>query len=151
MFYIHVMGRKSSRSLSAKTLTGLGTKVEREMADGANDSITVSIGKDESAVMPYVWIRRNQETDEWEGELGDTIRLGIEEGELIESDPIQMLGLDQAILRGIVSMQDDGPVRVVSVPPVAPTVPTRKKPSEKELQDQANKLVQDLFSQLKKG
>lgn len=146
MFYIHVMGRKSSRSFSAKTLTGLGTKVEQEMADGANDAITVSIGKDENAVMPYVWIRRNQETDEWEGELGDTIRLGIEEGGLIENDPIQMLGLDQAILRGIVSVQD------VSVPlPVAPTVLTRKKPSEKELQDQAHKLVQDLFSQLKKG
>jgi hypothetical protein len=147
MFFVHVMGRKSSRSFSAKTLTGLGTKVEREMADGANDSIVVSIGKDENAVMPYVWIRRNQDTDEWEGELGDGIRLGIEDGLLVETDPIQMLGLDQAILRGIVSVQDDGDARVVSVPP--PIASRSKKQSEKELQDQANKMVRDLFTRFK--
>lgn len=146
MFFIHVMGRKN-RSLSAETLTELGKKVEKEMKNGANDSIVVSIGKDEKAVMPFVWISRNLDTDEWQGEAGDSIKLGIKDGLLIELDPVQILGLNQAIQQGITSIYDDGPVRVVSIkePESVPHLP----PSEQELQNKANKLVKDLFANLR--
>lgn len=149
MFFIHVMGRKN-RSLSAKTHEELGRKVEKEIKDNANDNITVSIGKDDSAVMPFVWISRNLDTDEWEGEAGDSIKLGIEDGLIKELDPVQMLGLNQAIQQGIASMYDDGPVRVVSIKEPTENAPRKKKPSEQELQNKANKLVQDLFTNLHK-
>ena len=146
MFFIHVMGRKNC-SLSAETLTELGKKVEKEMKNGANDSIVISIGKDEKAVMPFVWISRNLDTDEWQGEAGDSIKLGIKDGLLIELDPVQILGLNQAIQQGIASVYDDGPVRVVSIkePESVPHSP----PSEQELQSKANKLVKDLFANLR--
>lgn len=146
MFFIHVMGRKNC-SLSAETLTELGKKVEKEMKNGANDSIVISIGKDEKAVMPFVWISRNLDTDEWQGEAGDSIKLGIKDGLLIELDPVQILGLNQAIQQGIASVYDDGPVRVVSIKESesAPHSPL----SEQELQSKANKLVKDLFANLR--
>jgi hypothetical protein len=65
--------------------------------------------------MPYVWIRRNSETDDWEGTLGDSIRLGIEDGLLTEHDPIQVLSLENAVKAGFAEVADDGPVRVVSI------------------------------------
>ncbi len=150
MFFIFSMGRRDSKA-TAITLDELGKKVTKLMASEANDSIVVSVGKTDQAVMPYVWLHRNTETDEWEGELGDSIKLGIEEGLLHESDPIQMMGLNEAIMSGIATVEDDGLTRVLNVMPPNKTPKSKKtkKPSEKEHQVEAKRMIDDLFKSLK--
>ena len=148
MFFIHVMGRRS-KSIAASDLDELGKKVTKEMANKANDAISVAIGKTDQAVMPYVWIRRHPETDEWEGELGDSIKLGIEDGLMIEHDPIQMMGLNDAIKAGFATVEDDGPVRVVSIN-TEPTPPKRGKLklTNEEKVVEAKRMVNELFAEL---
>lgn len=122
MFFIHTMGRRSA-SQEADTLCDLGVIVDSAMKSQANNAIVVSVGRDDSAVMPYAWIRRNED-DEWEGELGDCIRLGIEVGSLIEHDPIQMMGLDDAF-------------------------PKPKKSTNEDMAKEAERMVKDLFKSIR--
>lgn len=144
MFFVHMMGRRSTND-EASTLEELGEIVDSAMASQANDAIVVSVGLDESAVMPYVWIRRNAETDEWEGELGDCIKLGIEDGSLIEHDPIQMLSMEQTIEAGIAEVEDFGPVKIVSI---RKQEQPKKKRSNEELAKEADRMVKDLFTSI---
>lgn len=140
------MGRRNAAK-EADTLEELGEVVGKAMASQANDAIVVSVGLDDSAVMPYVWIRRNADTDEWEGELGDCIKLGIEDGSLIESDPIQVLTLDQAVTRGIAEIAaNDGVLKTVTIK--NEPKPTKKRSNE-EMIKEANRMVKDLFVSLK--
>jgi len=138
MFFVHVMGRRN-RNAAAKTLEDLGHIMTSEMGNLGNSAIVVAVGKTDQAVMPYVWIRRN-DADKWEGELGDCIKLGIEDGLIIEHDPIQMLGLDQAIKAGIAEVVDDVPVVIRTNRP--------KKMSNEEKAVEAKRMVDDLFSSL---
>lgn len=148
MFFIHTMGRRS-RQVSANTLEELGDVVAKAIKSQANDALVVSVGLTDQAVMPYVWIRRNLETDEWEGELGDCIKLGIPERSIIEHDPIQMMGLNEAISKGFASVMDDGPVRVVSIPsePIKPRK-TKKLTNEEKLVE-SKRMVDELFDSLR--
>jgi hypothetical protein len=150
MFFILTTGRRNTKSTTVATLEELGEKVTKMMANQANDGITVAIGKTDQAVMPYVWIRRHPDTDEWEGELGDSIRLGIKEGLLNESDPIQMVDLSEAIMAGIASVEDDGPIRTVTIPANNTPKPKKsQKRSEENLQVEAKRIVDELFKSLK--
>jgi hypothetical protein len=147
MFFIHIMGRRST----AATLDDLGSKMTAAMASQANDAIVVSVGKTDQAVMPYVWIRRDSETDEWEGELGDSIKLGIEDGLLNESDPIQMMGLNEAIEAGLATVEDDGLFQEVRFrsPDKAPKPKESQKLSNEEKEVEAKRMVDNLFKSLK--
>lgn len=150
MFFIHSMGRVS-RNATAATLDELGKKMTTLMASEAYDFITVAVGKTDQAVMPYVWLRRNFETDEWEGEAGDCIKLGVAEGLINESDPIQMFSLNEAILNGMASVEDDGPVRVVKLksPKETPKPKKSKKPTKEEQQLEAKRMIDNLFKSFK--
>lgn len=146
MFFIHIMGRHSRKD-AAKTLTGLGKKVAKEMADRANDSISVSVGKDENAVMPYAWITRDRDNDDmWVGATGDYIRLGIDSDMLQEKDPVNMVflneAIDQVIMNELQNLYQEGPKQIT---------PKKSELSEDEKNQQATKMVQDLFANLKKG
>jgi hypothetical protein len=147
MFFIFATGRRSTRE-TAETLDELGKKVMKAMANKANDGITVAIGKTDQSVMPYAMLRRSYETDKWEGDAGDSIRLGIDEGLLIEHDPLEMLNLEQAVEAGIVSVEDDGPLRVVSFNDNPTPAPKRKKLSNEEKLDESRRMIDDLFDQL---
>jgi hypothetical protein len=147
MFFIFATGRRST-SDTAKTLEELGQKVMKAMANKANDGITVAIGKTDQSVVPYAFLRRSYETDEWEGEAGDSIKLGIDDGLLVEHDPLRMLNLEEAVEAGIATMEDDGPVRIVSVNDNPAPPPKRKKLSNEEKLDESRRLIDDLFDQL---
>ena len=131
------MGRLASRSKEASTLEELGKLVTKQLADRANSSLVVCVGKDDSSVMPYVWIRRNDD-DRWEGELGDCVKLGIDEGLLIEKDPIRMLSIDQAVAEGLAEVYGEEDVRVISVPyePPQPKVKKSQPKAKKKLSDE---------------
>lgn len=149
MFFVQVMGR-STRISEANTLTALGKIVTKELSSMANDCIVVAVGKNSNAVMPYVWIRRNLQTDEWEGELGDCIKLGIKDGLINEKQPIEMLNLEQAIYRGVAEVYDDGVGQVISMrdEPIAKPKASKKRTNEENL-IQATKMIKDLFASLK--
>lgn len=148
MFFIHTMGRRS-RQTSANTLEELGEAVTKAIKSETNDAVVVSVGLTDQAVMPYVWIRRNED-DKWEGELGDCIKLGIKDGSLIEKDPIEMLNLDQAVARGIARVYNDGVGEVIQINPPTPIPPKKqKKRSNEELIVEANKMVKNLFANIR--
>ena len=138
MFFIFSTGRRS-KSTTAVDLEDLGEKVTKLMSSDANDGITVSIGKTDQAVMPYVWISRNPDTDQWEGQLGDSIKLGIDEVLLVERDPIRIFGLQEALMAGRAE---------VSNPPKPQKAAGPVKPSDDELQKQAKRMISDLFESL---
>lgn len=145
MFFIHSMGRRSN-SDEVETLDDLGEIVTKRMASKTYDAINVSVGLTDAAVMPYVWIRRNDE-DNWEGEAGDSIKLGIDDGLLIETDPIQMLNLNEAIRAGIATVMDDGrgPTVTIHDEPVK----TQSKKTNEELVVESKRMINKLFSSLR--
>jgi hypothetical protein len=146
MFFIQVLGRRS-KSHTVYTLDELGDVVTKELADMANNCIVVAVGRTDKAVMPYAWIRRNDE-DQWEGELGDCIRLGIDDGLLVETDPIQLMGINQAVARGIAAVADEGSIRVVTMNQDVPKPPPKKLSNEEKL-FMAKNMVDDLFINLR--
>jgi len=149
VFFIQILGRRERRE-EASDLDELGEKVAAAMEDNATNMIVVSVGKTDEAVMPYVWLQRDLDTDEWEGELGDSIKLGIEDGLVKEHDPIRMLGLS-SMTRGELDPVEEEPMRFGRAKSkAAPTKPkkVKKKPSEKTLEKQAKKMIDDLFKNL---
>lgn len=139
MFFIHAMGRRNHSS-SAKTLEELGKKMEKEIANNTYEMITVSIGKDDTAVMPYVWISRNLDTDEWEGEAGDSIKLGIKDGLIHERDALEFLHLNK-IVQAVMPVHENKSK-------TKSTVKKTEKLSEEEMKNEANKLIKDFFTSL---
>lgn len=136
MFFILASGRRN-KNTTAADLDELGEKVTKLMANQANDGITVAIGKTDKRVMPFVVIQRNPATDKWQGELGDSIKLGIEDGLLEELEPIQMMDIDEAIASGFISIEESKPKK------------TQKKRSDQELHSEAKKMIDNLFKSLK--
>ena len=149
MFFIHSMGRRNCND-EVESLEELGEIVTKRMASKTYDAITVAIGLTNQAVMPHVWIRRNDE-DEWEGELGDSIKLGIEDGLLIEKDLIEMLNLNQAIARGIATVMDDGvgPVVTFHDSPLLKKSEPKKKKNEKDISAEAKQMIDNLFTSIR--
>lgn len=148
MFFIMTTGRRNRHS-TAETLEELGEQVSKAMANMANDGITVAVGKTDKACMPYAWIRRDLDTDQWIGELGDCIKLGIEQGSLVEHDPIQMLSLEDAVKAGLATVEDEGPVRIVELlnEPLAPPKKTKKLSNEEKVVE-SKRMVSQLFEDI---
>lgn len=153
MFFIQILGRRE-RNEEAADLEELGDKITAALNSQANDFICVAVGKTFEAVMPYVWIRRNADTDEWEGELGDSIKLGIEGGLIKESDPLQSMGLWDAMANGS---------PIVEIPYGEPLIKkfkgkpektkgkkakTKGKPSKEENEAEAKRMIKDLFKNI---
>ncbi len=137
MFFIHALGRRSI-STEAETLEELGERVEQLMNNGANNEIVVSVGLDDSAVMPYTWIYRD-ENDDWKGTLGDCVKLGLDHGMLIEHDPTTDIPtieeLAEMIRKPAKKKQKEQP--------------KKKKLTNEEMVREANRMVKDLFAALK--
>lgn len=149
MFFIMTTGRRTRHS-TAETLDELGEKVAKAMANMANDGVTVAIGKTDNACMPYAWIHRDVDTDQWYGQLGDCIKLGIEQGSLIEYDPIQMLSLEDAVKAGLATVEDEGPLRIVELlhePAPQPPKKTKKLSNEEKIVE-ARRMVTKLFEDI---
>jgi hypothetical protein len=153
MFLIQVMGR-TSKLHKRDTIENLGELVTKLLKSDANDAISVAVErKKDGAVMPYVWLRRDLDNDDqWEGEAGDSIKLGIDDGLIVETDPLEQLSLNQAIDRGIVTIHDEDYLRtfVTNKDEIAsPTASSKKeKLSNEEKVRESKRMIDDMFTDI---
>lgn len=112
MFFVLVLnGGRTVENRSFVTMTELARHARSEFKRERADAYIVSVGAMDQAVMPYAWVTRDE--GRWIGGDGDSIRLGLDQNEIAEHDALEMIGLDEAVHRGVASIFDDGNLRTV--------------------------------------
>lgn len=143
MFFIQVLnGSCVLERRAVETLPELAAIARKEFKRERANAFIVAVGADDGAVMPYVWCRCENDGT-WKGEAGDSIKLGLKQNELAEHDPIEMLSLEEGVRRGIVTVYDDGPARVVDfgAPPWADDSSARPRDYEADAKTIAQELL----------